>query len=101
MTGDMSLQAPLKKSGGQKSNAYSVEELEQVWLMVEPHPGLELMAHTLVLFEFSDDRLLGLTIEARREKHESYSAFWGNWGEFELLYVWASAQDLLSGGRST
>ena len=75
---------------------YAVDQLRNVWLMVEPHPGLEAMAHTLVLFEFADDRLLGLTIEARREKDEGFDAFWGNWGRFELIYVWASARDLLT-----
>ena len=73
-----------------------VERIENVWFVVEPHPGLDIMAHTLVLFEFSDDRLLGLTIEARREEGESYSPFWGNWGKFELLYMWGSARDLLT-----
>ena len=70
--------------------------LRRVWFVVEPHPGLGAMAHTLVLFEFPDQQLIGLTIEARRETDEGYSPFWGNWGRYELLYVWASAKDLLT-----
>ena len=76
---------------------FDLDALRNVWLMVEPHPSMEeAMAHTLVLFEFKGDRLLGLTIEARREKDEGYDAFQGNWGKFELLYVWAEARDLLT-----
>ena len=44
----------------------SADELERVWLVLEPHPGYPMMAHTLVLFEFADGQLLGLTIEARK-----------------------------------
>jgi hypothetical protein len=39
--------------------------------------------------------LLGVTIEARREDGEPYSALRGIFNAFELSYVWASARDLL------
>jgi hypothetical protein len=86
--------------GGVTGNAEGVfaadfAELRNVWLMVEPSPGSEVVAHTLLLFEFSSERIVGLTIEARLEEHESYSAFNGLWNRYELAYVWASARDLL------
>lgn len=71
-------------------------ELENVWFMIEPHPGMEMMAHTLVLFEFADDRMVGLTIEARKEEGETYSALWGTFNAFELAYIWATPKDLLT-----
>lgn len=70
-------------------------ELTDVWFMLEPQPGSEVAAHTLLLFEFEGDRLLGLTIEARREVGEGYSAWRGLWNGYELLYVWGTARDLL------
>ncbi len=70
--------------------------LRNVWFMIEPHPGLEMMAHTLVLFEFADDRMVGLTIEARKEEGETYSALWGTFNAFELAYIWATPKDLLT-----
>jgi hypothetical protein len=76
--------------------AYDIADLRAVWFMLEPQPGSQLAAHTLLLFEFEDDRLLGLTIEARREQGESYSALRGAFNAFELTYVWASARDLLT-----
>jgi len=76
--------------------AFALPALRNVWFMLEPQPGSEIAAHTLLLFEFEDDRLLGLTIEARRESDETFSAWQGVWNTYELAYVWASARDLLT-----
>jgi hypothetical protein len=75
---------------------YAFSQLRNVWFMLEPQPGSQLAAHTLLLFEFEGDRLLGLTIEARRERDEDYSAIRGIFNAFELSYIWASARDLLT-----
>lgn len=75
---------------------FEFDELVRVWFVLEPQPGSRLAAHTLLLFEFEGDRLLGLTIEARREVGEEYSAFWGLFNKFELAYVWGSARDFLT-----
>jgi hypothetical protein len=76
--------------------AYDLSELREVWFVLEPQPGSQLAAHTLLLFEFENDRLLGLTIEARRERHEEYSALRGVFNAFELAYVWGTARDFLT-----
>jgi hypothetical protein len=75
---------------------FEIADLRNVWFVLEPQPGSQLAAHTLLLFEFSDDRLIGLTIEARREANEDYSALAGIWNAYELAYVWGSARDLLT-----
>lgn len=75
--------------------SFNLDELRDVWFMLEPQPGSQLAAHTLLLFEFEGDRLLGLTIEARREQGEEYSALNGVFNAFELAYVWGTARDLL------
>src|SRR5215510_1257812 len=76
--------------------AYNFGDLREVWFMLEPQPGSQLAAHTLLLFEFEGDRLLGLTIEARRERNEDYSALRGAFNAFELAYVWGTARDFLT-----
>jgi Domain of unknown function (DUF4105) len=76
--------------------AYDLSQLREVWFMLEPQPGSQLAAHTLLLFEFEGDRLLGLTIEARRERDEEYSALSGIFNAFELAYVWGTARDFLT-----
>lgn len=75
--------------------SYRFDQLRNVWFMLEPQPGSQLAAHTLLLFEFEGDRLLGLTIEARREQNEEYDAVRGLFNAFELNYIWATARDLL------
>ncbi|MCI4644682.1 MAG: DUF4105 domain-containing protein [Hyphomonadaceae bacterium] len=72
------------------------DAVERVWLVLEPHPGLPVMAHTLVLFEFANGDLIGLTIEARKETNEKYAPLRGALNKFELIYVWATPRDLLT-----
>ncbi|MFZ1991259.1 MAG: DUF4105 domain-containing protein [Alphaproteobacteria bacterium] len=72
-------------------------DLKRVWLVVEPSGTSDWTAHTLLMFEFPNDRLLAITIEARLTKGERWTAFRGLWNQFELLYLWASARDVLTG----
>jgi len=80
----------------QPSETLTVTALERVWLLLEPHPGYPMMAHTLVLFEFDDGQLIGLTIEARKEQNERFAPILGAMNRFELIYVWATPRDLLT-----
>ncbi len=76
--------------------SFNVADLRNVWFVLEPQPGSTLAAHTLLLFEFGDDRIIGLTIEARREVDEEYDALAGIFNAFELAYVWGTARDFLT-----
>lgn len=77
--------------------AQQYSDLRKVWFLLEPQPGMEEdAAHTFLLFEFTGGHLLGVTIEARREQNEQYSAWDGLWNAYELAYVWGSAHDLLA-----
>ncbi len=73
----------------------SVADVKSVWLMVEPSPYSTIVAHTLLLFEFTDGRVIGLTIEARLTKTQKYSPIDGLWNKYELIYLWATPRDLL------
>ena len=78
------------------ATGYRFDELRNVWFMLEPQPGSQLAAHTLPLFEFDGGRMLGLTIEARRERNEGYDPIAGVFNAYELDYHWATARDLLT-----
>jgi hypothetical protein len=71
-------------------------DLRNVWFMVEPQPGGDYAAHTLLLFEFAGDRMIGVTVEARREADEEYDAFQGLFNKFELAYIWSTSKELLA-----
>ena len=75
---------------------HRIEDVRNAWFVVEPHPGQPLMAHTLVLFEFADGDLIGLTVEARKQAGEKYSVVRGALNGFELIYQWATPRDLLA-----
>jgi hypothetical protein len=81
---------------GTVSFSANYADLKNVWFMVEPQPGGGYAAHTLVLFEFAGDRIIGLTVEARQEKNESYDAFLGLFNKFELAYIWSTSKELLT-----
>jgi hypothetical protein len=85
---------PVEKNSFLFSQNYA--DLRNVWFMVEPQPGGDYAAHTLVLFEFKGDRMIGLTVEARREKTEAYDALQGVFNKFELAFIWSSSKDLLT-----
>jgi hypothetical protein len=76
--------------------ANTFDNLRDVWFVVEPQPGGDYAAHTLILFEFGGDRVAGLTVEARLEEDETYDAVNGVFNKFELSYIWATARELLT-----
>lgn len=93
---DWSYQASGPTTQNYVSASYNISDVQAVWFVIEPDPNLSFAAHTFMLFEFPGDRLLGLTIEARREANEDYSAVAGAFNQFELSYLWGTAHDLLT-----
>ncbi|MEZ5947267.1 MAG: DUF4105 domain-containing protein [Hyphomonas sp.] len=75
---------------------HRISDVRRVWFVMEPHPGLKMMAHTFVMFEFGEGDLIGLTVEARKETREEYSALAGAFNKFELMFYWASPRDLMT-----
>ena len=84
------------RTKGSRTFANTFDELRNVWFVVEPQPGQPYAAHTLILFEFAGDRIVGLTVEARLEDDETYDPVQGALNKFELSYVWSTARDLLT-----
>lgn len=57
--------------------------------------GGKIMAHPMLSFDFGDEGRLVLSIETRREKHESFSAIGGLYKMFELQYIFGDEADLV------
>ncbi len=74
---------------------YDLNDLEALDFIVCPFAGLPSLAHTMVSFEFRGGEYLGISIEARLEEGESYSAAGGAARQFELMYVVADERDLI------
>lgn len=79
-------------SFGYKDITVDVNTIQKVWLVVEPfsHPGV---AHTYFVFDRKEGEPIVVSVEARREKGETYSAVLGMLNKFELIYVWGSEKD--------
>jgi hypothetical protein len=73
---------------------HNLDELEKAWLVVE-HFGSTGAAHVFLSYEFSNNRFLSISIEARRKVGQSFSTIKGLFGAFELIYVVANERDVI------
>jgi hypothetical protein len=89
------------RAGAESEVAYRTEsfdlgQVESVWFALAPFAqrwrGL---AHTFVSFGLDDGRFLAVSVEARRERDESYSLVGGLTRRFEVAYVIGTESDLI------
>ena len=75
---------------------YDLREVTGIWLTLEYFdPKRRQMAHTILSFEFSDNRRLACSIEVRREEGERYNPIQGLFRQYELIYVWGTERDII------
>jgi hypothetical protein len=74
---------------------YDLTKIKTVDFVMIPFADNRAIAHTLLSFGFEGGDYVGVSIEVRLEKGESYSAAVGLLGQFELMYVVADEHDLL------
>ena len=73
---------------------YALDEVQGVDLVLSDW-GTPFVVHTIVSWEFADGSHLAVSIEARKELGEAYSAWRGFFRQFELAYVVGEERDLL------
>src|SRR5215831_8382545 len=73
---------------------FDLRQLDSVDVIASYWMG-DAIAHTIVSFGFSDKDFLAISIETRRERHESYSSIAGFFKQYELFYVVADERDLI------
>jgi len=86
------------------SASVNAENLTEVWYFIEPFGGNPVFAHSFMSFVFEDDKngepgtrqTLSVSVEARKEAGEPYSAILGALRSFELSYIWSTEKDVLS-----
>jgi hypothetical protein len=77
-----------------ETRTYNLSQLRGVDAMLV-YWGSPAIAHAMVSFEFEPDNYLAVSIEARRQKSESYSAIQGFFRQFELIYVFSDERDVV------
>ena len=75
--------------------SFDPKDLKDIWYVVDYFHKIRGMAHTMIGFEFTDNRFLMASFEVRREKGEKFHPWTGLWNEFELILIWATERDLL------
>ena len=74
---------------------YDLSQIQSVDFIMIPFNESRALAHTLLSFGFANGDYLGVSVEVRLERGESYSAALGLFGQFELIYVVADERDLV------
>ncbi len=72
--------------------------LQEIWFFVEPFESWDAVAHSFVSFVFDGEtpQTISVSVEARKEEGEDYSALRGAFNAYELLYVWSTEKDILT-----
>lgn len=65
----------------------------RVWFGLSNFSKISALGHTFLSFELENGEVYTLSIEARREAGEEYSAFKGLFNTYELLYGWGTERD--------
>ena len=81
---------------GWEDRSYDLRRLRRAYFVLSPFArSWQGPAHTFLSFEFDDGTFLALSVEARREAGEEYSALRGALRAYELLYVVGEERDLI------
>ena len=75
---------------------FALEDIIKLKAGVSHFSAISEIAHVFMTFVLADGRELGLSIEARREHGEEFSLHGGLLAHFELIYVFATPEDLLT-----
>lgn len=76
------------------TETYALEDLQQVWLGIS-HFGGKGLAHTFLSFEFSGDRFLAASVEARLHPEQHYNPIFGLFRQYAKMVVLATEQDVI------
>ena len=71
-----------------------LNELKDVWFMVDHFHSLKGLAHTYLTFEFACGTCLSFSFETRREKGERYHPWDGLWRAYELYLLVGFERDV-------
>ncbi len=78
-----------------EDETYDLREIESMWFGVDEFIGQPAFAHGMLHWVWRDGRSVTVSVEARKEQGEEYSAWQGLWRNYELTYVWADTADML------
>ena len=78
-----------------ETRTFDLSAAKRLWFVIESFSDLEVVAHTLISFEFEGGEYLAFSAEARLEDGESYDILRGLFSAFELMYTFGDERDLI------
>jgi hypothetical protein len=76
--------------------SYDLAGVQRVWFALSPFSSrFKGLAHPFLSFEFEDGRFLSVSVEARKQRGQSYSAPTGLFRRYETMVVLGTEEDLL------
>ncbi len=72
------------------------QQIQSVDLIIVPFGDFPNLAHMMTSFGFADGSFICVSIEIRRESHESFDPFKGFFNQYELMYVVGDERDLVN-----
>jgi hypothetical protein len=87
------------RSSNYLARTFEAERLERVWFVEEtftigPFDDFNGIAHTYFVFDFREEPPVAISVEARRERGETYDIVRGALNQYELIYLWGAEDDL-------
>ena len=74
---------------------FDLDRIKSVDFLICPFPVMPGVAHTMISFGFEGDEYLGVSVEVRKEKGETYDPLKGLLRQYEIMYVVADERDLV------
>lgn len=78
-----------------EDRTYDLADLRTVDFIRCPFPEMPELAHTMLSFGFADRDYLGVSVEIRKEKGETYNPLLATANQFEIMYVVGDERDLI------
>lgn len=78
-----------------RNREFKLSDIQSLKAVVSHFAVLSEIAHIFILFELKDKTVIGLSVEARKERGEEYSLTGGLSANFELIYLLSSYRDLV------
>ncbi len=75
---------------------FDINKLTTVDFIVVPFNDMPGIAHTMLSFGFQDKEYVAVSVEIRRERGEKYNVLKGFLRQYELMYVVADEQDVIT-----
>ena len=78
-----------------ETRTFDLGTVKRLWFVIESFSDLEVVAHTLISFEFGGGEYLAFSAEARLQDAEKYDILRGMFSNFELMYVFGDERDFI------